>query len=489
MSEQNYQAFWNEVLNIIHEEYRQNGKEDEFKLWFNMEYVKDTFSEITVSVPSEFMWKAMVSRGYVTNVQAKILELTGQNVTLKHVPRNNFASSPSSVQVQTPQPQQSQETKVEEIQNSATFKKPVENFVPISNPSPIPQVDIHKQQSKLDDKFTFDTFVRGENAELAYKASQAVADNPGRAYNPLLIYGDSGLGKTHLMQAIGNYIYEKNNGDVKIKYLTAENFTNEFTSSIRENNVEKFKAKYRKLDVLLMDDIHFLLGKAQTQEELFHTFEELDRIKSQMVFTCDRPISELKDMATRLKTRFSKGMTVNLNPPNYETRYAILQKKLSLMGQTIPEDVIEYIAKNVQSNVRELEACLTKLLAYADLLDKPVTMEIAQKQLSDTVSQASMGAVTIDTIQKVVSEHYNISISDLKSRHRSKKVLVPRQIAIYIARELCDYSYPELGDEFGGKDHTTMLHSYEKISEQLKTDTVLNSTIQMLIRNIKGYNK
>ena len=480
MSEQNYQAFWNEVLNIIHEEYKQKGQEDEFKLWFNMEYVKDTLSEITVSVPSEFMWKSMVQRGYVEAVQTKIFEMTGQKVNIKHIPRNSFVvpSSPTSVSPKI-EPQKTVESPAEtKISATPTFVAP-KPAVP----------DIHKKQTKLEDKFTFDSFVLGENAELAYKASQAAAENPGKAYNPLLIYGDSGLGKTHLMQAIGNYIYEKNGGDVKIRYLTAENFTNEFTSSLKDNAIEKFKSKYRKLDVLLLDDIHFLQGKTQTQEELFYTFEALDAIKSQMVFTCDRPLSELKDITARLKTRFSKGMTVNLNPPNYETRCAIIQKKLEIMGKSIPDDVIDYIAKNVQNNVRELESCLVKMLAYAELLDKPVTMEIAQKELSDTITQPSMGAVTIDTIQKVVAEHYNISIGDLKSRHRSKKVLIPRQVAIYIARELCDYSYPELGNEFGGKDHTTILHSYEKIVDQLKTDTVLNSTIQMLIRNIKNYKK
>lgn len=476
MSEQNYQAFWNEVLNIIHEEYKQKGQEDEFKLWFNMEYVKDTLSEITVSVPSEFMWKAMIQRGYVEAVQTKILELTGQNVNINHIPKNSFPVSTAQ------KPAEPSETKIPDPVFTPAPKIEVKQ-------NPIPQVDIHKQQTKLDSRFTFDTFVLGDNAELAYKASQAVADNPGKTYNPLLIYGDSGLGKTHLMQAIGNYIYDKNNGDVKIQYLTAENFTNDFVSSFRDNSIEKFKAKYRKLDVLLLDDIHNLEKKTGTQEELFFTFEALDSIKSQMVFTCDRPISELKDLTDRLKTRLTKSMIVNLNPPNYETRYAIIQKKLQLMGKTIEDDVIEYIAQNVQNNVRELEASLTRLLAYADLLDKPVTMEIAQKQLSDTVSQASMGAVTIDTIQKVVAEHYNISIGDLKSRHRGKKVLIPRQIAIYIARELCEYSYPELGNEFGGKDHTTILHSYEKIVEQLKTDSILNSTIQMLIRNIKNYKK
>ena len=466
MSEQNYQAFWNEVLNIIHEEYKQKGQEDEFKLWFNMEYVKDTLSEITVSVPSEFMWNSMVQRGYVKSIQEKIKEMTGQDVSIFHIAKNSFTVSKDPVLSQIKE-ETKQNTSTQNTQNSISYKK-------------------HPQ---LDENFTFDTFVPGENSDFAYKVAHAAAENPGGLYSPLLIYGGVGLGKTHLMQSIGNYLYEKKQGKIKISYVSSENFTNEFFNSIHDKTTEKFKSKYRNLDVLLIDDIHFLIGKEGTQEELFHTFEALHQNKAQIVFTCDRPVTELKGMYERLTSRIKSGTSVDLLPPNYETRLAILQSELKLMNKEIEPDVVEYIAKNVQTNVREMKACLITMLSYAELMKKPLTIEIAEKQLRNTVSQISDSSITIDTIQRVVADHYNISISDMKSRKRPKKVVIPRQIAIYIARELCDYSYPELGNEFGGKDHTTIMHSYEKVVDQLKTDSVLDSTIQMLIRNIKEYKR
>lgn len=466
MSEQNYQAFWNEVLNIIHEEYKQKGQEDEFKLWFNMEYVKDTLSEITVAVPSEFMWNSMVQKGYIKSVQDKIKEMTGQNVSINHIAKNSF-SVPSDPVLTQRQDESSDKTI---SQNTSSFVE-------------------YKKHPQLDELFTFDTFIPGENSDFAYKVAQAAAENPGGLYSPLLIYGGVGLGKTHLMQSIGNYLYNKKQGKIKICYVTSENFTNEFLKSINDKTTEKFKTKYRNLDVLLIDDIHFLIGKDQTQEELFHTFEALHQNKAQIVFTCDRPVTELKGMFDRLASRIKSGTSVDLLPPNYETRLVILQNELIIMKKKISQDVVEYIAKNVQTNVREMKACLITMLNYAELMKKDLTIEIAEKQLRNTVSQISDSSITIDTIQKVVADHYNISISDMKSRKRPKKVVIPRQIAIYIARELCDYSYPELGNEFGGKDHTTIMHSYEKVVDQLKTDSVLDSTIQMLIRNIKEYKR
>ncbi len=474
MNEQNYQAFWNEAMNLLREEYRQNGNEDQFTLWFKMEYIKDTLTEITVSVPSKFMWDSMVSRGSVKAVQDKIEELTGQTVSITYITKNSFVTP--SVPREIPEEKESYHSD----ENSSSDKENYDN--------PVKPLKKHPQ---LKEEFTFDTFVPGENSDFAYKASYAAAQNPGSKFNPLLIYGGVGLGKTHLMQSIGNYIYNKNKGNIKICYITAEDFTNEFTNSLGDNVMGKFKDKYRKLDVLLIDDIHFLIGKEMTQEELFHTFEALHQKNAQMVFTCDRPITELKGIEDRLRSRFSSGMSIDLQPPNFETRKAILQKEIQLMNKNedIPSEVVDYIAKNVQSNVRELKSCLTTMLNYADLMGKPLTIEIAQKELRNTISQASEGSITIDTIQKVVADHYNLSIADLKSRKRTKKIVVPRQIAIYIARELCDYSYPDLGNEFGGKDHTTILHSYEKIVDQLKTDSVLDSTIQMLVRKIKDFKK
>lgn len=475
MSEQNYRVFFDEALRQIQEDFKNKNKIDEFKLWFKMEYVEDTLSEITVSVPSKFMWQQMVTRQYESMMQEKIQELTGQKISFKPVYPEKTSSS-------TTEREQPREANPREIPQPVT-EKPVQS---------VSVEDIKKnikKHSQLNEDYTFDTFVAGENSDFAYNVCKAVAENPGKKYNPMLIYGGVGLGKTHLMESIGNYIYSASNGISKICYVTAENFTNEFISSINNKTMEKFKKKYRELDILLLDDIHFLQNKEGIQEELFHTFEALYNKKSQMVFTCDRPISELKNIEDRLRTRFSRGMCIDLLPPNYETRKAILQKKLDILGKSIPSDVIDYIAKNVQTNVRDLEGCLTKMIGYTELMDKTLTIDIAQKELRDTFSQPANGLITIEIIQKVVCDHYNISLSDIKSKKRNKKYIVPRHIAIYIARNLLDYSYPELGNEFGGRDHTSIMHGYEKTAEQLKVDSALDTTIQMLIREIKDFKK
>ena len=485
MSEQFYKAFWDEALNQLHEEYRNNNKEDEFQIWFKMEYAEESLNEIKVSVPSDFMWTQMVRLGYKDQVQEKISELTGQNITISYVVKPKAPSQSKPVYTEETVSQEIKNTSNEtETKQSSSYKEEAktestEAFVQKTT----------KTHPQLRSDYTFESFVPGDHTIFAYNASMAAAQNPGKAYNPILIYGGVGLGKTHLMQSIGNYIYNESGDSKKICYVSAENFTNEFVTSVREKSADKFKAKYRKLDVLLLDDIHFLQEKEATQEELFHTFEALYQNKAQMVFTCDRPITELKGIEERLKTRFSRGMSIDLQPPDYETRRAILQKKLILMGKTMPPEVLDFIAKNVQTNVRDLESCLNKMIAYAELMNKTLTLEIAQNQLRDTFSQPASGTITIDTIQKVVADHYNISLSDIKSKHKSKKIVVPRQIAIYIARNLTEYSFPELGNEFGGRDHTTIMHSYEKIEEQLKVDSSLDTTIQMLIREIKDYRK
>lgn len=487
MSKQNYRTFWDEALKIIHEEYKSKNLEDEFKIWFNMTYIEDSGTEITVEVPSEFMWKSMIDRGYVTDIQNKLYELLGLNISINHQIKSKIA--PSSLSSTKKEEQEVAPTGKKNSRDSKkTIKRPqpelgyTEDFT-----ESIPTVQ--KKHPQLREEYVFSTFVPGENSTFAYSASLAVARNPGCSYNPVLIYGGVGLGKTHLMQSIGNYIYAEKGDSVKICYVSAENFTNEFTSSIRDGTIEKFKSKYRKLDVLLLDDIHFLQDKEATQEELFHTFEALYNNKSQMVFTCDRPLTELKGIEDRLKTRFSRGMSIDLQPPNYETRRAIVQKKLTLSGKTIPEELVDYIAKNVQTNVRDLESCITTLTAYSDLTKKDLTIQIAQELLRDTFSQPSNGSISIETIQRVVADHYNISLSDIKSKKKSNKFVIPRQIAIYIARELTECSFPDLGNEFGGRDHTTAMHSYRKIEDAIKIDSSLSTTIQMLEREIKDYKK
>lgn len=478
MREQNYLAFWNEALNQIHEEYKSKGMESEFKLWFNMEYVEDTIEQITVSVPSDFMWISMVNKGYIRAVESKIAELCGQSVFISYIVKKRESASisqsvPKTDTIKTNSPLQ---------ENISVSSVSIIQSVPENS---VPEVKIHPQ---LSEDYTFERFVKGENSEFAYSVSLAAAKNPGKMYNPLLIYGGVGLGKTHLMQSIGNFIYTnppEGKEHLKICYISAENFLNEFTFSIREGTSEKFKNRYRKLDVLLLDDIHFLQDKIQTQEELFYTFEELYRIHAQIVFTCDRPLSQLNGIEDRLKSRFSMGTTADLQIPSYETRRAILLKKLDEKQKNVPDDVIDFIARNVQSNVRELKACLEKMIAYAELLQKSLTIDIAKKLLSDSIQSYSDGSLSIDSIQKVVSSHYNISISDIKGIKRNKKISYPRHIAIYLSRILTQNSFNDIASEFGGKDHSTIMHSYNLIDSQLKTDENLNSTIELLIREIK----
>ena len=285
-------------------------------------------------------------------------------------------------------------------------------------------------------------FVKGDNNSFAYNASLAVSKNPGKAYNPMLIYGGVGLGKTHLMESIGNMIYQNTNNN--IIYVTAENFTNEFVQSIGPN-INKFKNKYRSADVLLLDDIHFLMGKKETQEELFNTFEALYNSNKQLVFTCDRPVTELKDMNERLVSRFGRGLSVDLQAPQYETRLAILQKKAETEKINVKLEVIELIAKNVCSNVRDLEAALTKLKAFAELMEEEITLEKAQHLLRDTFSSPKQGNISIEIIQKVVADKYGLSVSDLKCKKRNKNIAIPRQIVMYLCRELTDIPLKTIG--------------------------------------------
>ena len=474
MSSQNYKDFFEEAIKQIREEMNANNQSDEFTLWFNMDYVEDTLSQITVSVSSEFMWIQMNSKKYVQRLEDKINELTGQQISITHIVKNKQTVS---VPKKEPLPEPETKTTINEPEIVHQVEKksgPTENS--------------HKKHPQLNENFTFETFVPGENSIYAYNASISAAKNPGKAYNPILIYGGVGLGKTHLMQALGNFIYS-NNEKSKIAYTSAENFTNEFTASLKNQTIDNFKKKYRSLDVLLLDDIQFLEGKEGTQEELFHTFNSIYDKNGQIVFTSDRPIKELKGFTERISSRFSRGLNVDLQPPNYENRLAIIQKKLELLHKSIPQDVIEYIAKNCQTNVRDIESCITKSIGFAELVGKPLTVEIAQNQLRDTINDPYSGTITIENIQKVVAEHYNVSVSDLKSKKKDRKFVIPRQISIFICCSLTEYSTTEIGNEFGGRDHTTIMHARDKVESLLKTDSSMNSTVNLLIRATKDFRK
>ena len=474
MSSQNYKDFFEEAIKQIREEMNANNQSDEFTLWFNMDYVEDTLSQITVSVSSEFMWIQMNSKKYVQRLEDKINELTGQQISITHIVKNK-----QTVSVPKKEP-------LPELETKPTTTEP--EIVHQVEKKSEPTENSHKKHPQLNENFTFETFVPGENSIYAYNASISAAKNPGKAYNPILIYGGVGLGKTHLMQALGNFI-DSNNEKSKIAYTSAENFTNEFTASLKNQTIDNFKKKYRSLDVLLLDDIQFLEGKEGTQEELFHTFNSIYDKNGQIVFTSDRPIKELKGFTERISSRFSRGLNVDLQPPNYENRLAIIQKKLELLHKSIPQDVIEYIAKNCQTNVRDIESCITKSIGFAELVGKPLTVEIAQNQLRDTINDPYSGTITIENIQKVVAEHYNVSVSDLKSKKKDRKFVIPRQISIFICCSLTEYSTTEIGNEFGGRDHTTIMHARDKVESLLKTDSSMNSTVNLLIRATKDFRK
>ncbi len=491
MSENNYKVFWDEALKQIKQELTTSGQKDEFVFWYDIEYVEDTLNTITASVQSDFMWLQMKSRNVISTIENKISELCGKSVTITYIVKKRNSQTVTVTENSSIVTDTIQSEPVKTINKAETA--PVQNSVSISVPTsaPITQKEIRKHP-QMNENFTFGNFVKGENSVYPYSVALAAAKAPGENYNPLILYGGVGLGKTHLMQAIGNYIYNNppaDNPDINICFISAENFTNEFTYNIRQNTPEKFKSKFRKYDVLLIDDIHFLLGKDDTQEELFHTFEALTQRKSQIVFTCDRPLSELKGFHERLLSRCKSGGIANLQPPSFETRKAILQKKMESKNFSISDEVLDLIANNVHSSVRDLEGCLKTLNGYAEITRQPITVELAKKALSDMFTADAPTMVTIDTIQKVISNYFEITLADLKGKKKNSNVVNARQIAVYLSRNLTEYSLQDIGKEFGGRDHTTVMHSIGKIEGLLKTDPMFNSTIETLIKEIKEYKK
>ncbi|MDA8425760.1 MAG: chromosomal replication initiator protein DnaA [Treponema sp.] len=465
MSSWNYSVFWNEAMNQAKAELG----EHEFAMWFNIEYDSSTESSIVVRVPSSF-YRDQLIRQYQKFLETKLYELTGKALALDFiVVKPSLSDSKNGDQPQFIADETARSPKREAKHSE--------------------REEVKKDRGRhhqLRQDYTFENFVIGDNNGFAANAALAISKNPGTSYNPFLIYGGVGLGKTHLMQSIGNRVWVESS-KMKIICITAEEFTNEFIQSIHDKTTQNFKNKYRYVDVLLIDDIHFLQNKLGSQEELFHTFNALYDGNKQMVFTCDRPVSELKNLSDRLRSRFERGLNVDLQPPNFETRCAILKKKIEAGPITVPDDVIEIIAKNISTNVRDLEAALTKLVAYSELVHKNITLEVAQNQLKDVFSQSKHGNVTIDNILRVVADHYKLSYNDLKGKKRTKNIAFPRQIAMFIAREITEYSTTELGFEFGGRDHTTVMHACQKIDERLKLDPNLESSIQLLIRTIKEY--
>lgn len=320
----------------------------------------------------------------------------------------------------------------------------------------------NEAQPALNPKYTFDSFVIGTNNRLAHAAALAVADAPSDAYNPLFIYGGVGLGKTHLLHAIGHHVLQTNN-DYKVVYVSSETFTNELINSIKDDQTVEFRNKYRRVDVLLIDDIQFLAGKERTQEEFFHTFNALHESDKQIIISSDRTPKEIPTLEDRLRSRFEWGLIADIQKPDLETREAILRKKAQMENMELPDEVILFIASNIKSNIRELEGALLRVVAYGNLNQQEINMELAKEALKEILSGNQTKNITIPNIQKVVARFYNLKVEDFKSRRRTRNVAFPRQIAMYLSRELTEASLPSIGQEFGGRDHTTVIHACDKI--------------------------
>ncbi|GMB09758.1 chromosomal replication initiator protein DnaA [Thermolongibacillus altinsuensis] len=407
---------------------------------------------LIITVPNEFTKDWLESR-YTTLIEQTLYDITGEELKIKFtIPQNQI-------------------TEEFDVKPAIKTKKSDDD-----------QTDF--PQSMLNPKYTFDTFVIGSGNRFAHAASLAVAEAPAKAYNPLFIYGGVGLGKTHLMHAIGHYVLE-HNPSAKVVYLSSEKFTNEFINAIRDNRADDFRNKYRNVDVLLIDDIQFLAGKEQTQEEFFHTFNTLHEESKQIVISSDRPPKEIPTLEDRLRSRFEWGLITDITPPDLETRIAILRKKAKAEGFDIPNEVMLYIANQIDSNIRELEGALIRVVAYSSLINKEINADLAAEALKDIIPSSKPKVITIQDIQRVVGQHFNVKLEDFKAKKRTKSVAFPRQIAMYLSRELTDCSLPKIGEEFGGRDHTTVIHAHEKISKLLQTDVQLQKQIKEIQEKLK----
>ncbi|MDP4552972.1 chromosomal replication initiator protein DnaA [Alkalihalobacillus macyae] len=409
---------------------------------------------IIITAPNEFARDWLESR-YSSLITETLLELTGSELRAKFI---------------IPQNQSDTDLDLEQSMK----KKPKANPAQEEHP-----------QSVLNSKYTFDTFVIGSGNRFAHAASLAVAEAPAKAYNPLFIYGGVGLGKTHLMHAIGHYVIE-HNPNAKVVYLSSEKFTNEFINSIRDNKTVNFRNKYRNVDVLLIDDIQFLAGKEQTQEEFFHTFNALHEESKQIVISSDRPPKEIPTLEDRLRSRFEWGLITDITPPDLETRIAILRKKAKAEGLDIPNEVMLYIANQIDTNIRELEGALIRVVAYSSLINQDMNADLAAEALKNIIPSSKPRVITIHDIQTVIGDHYSVKLEDFAAKKRTKSVAFPRQIAMYLSRELTDFSLPKIGEEFGGRDHTTVIHAHEKISRLVDSDTELQKKVHDIVEQLKN---
>ena len=453
----NVDILWSNFLSQIKEEMTSLS----YNTWFSeTELYKLDNGKAYIIVPMPIHKKHLMDN-FSTLIVDKITSITGSNYELELLLKE---------EIDKIIPKKEESTVVVEEKNSVSLKP----------------------QSNLKNKYTFDNFIVGNSNKFAHAAALSVAENPGNMYNPLFIYGNSGLGKTHLMHAIGNYIIENSNKTVL--YVTSDNFIQDFISMSKKdehgsnfNYVDFFKNKYRNIDVLIIDDIQFLGGATQTQQEFFHTFNNLYNDSKQIIVSSDRSPGDLKQLEERLRTRFSWGLTVNIYPPDFELRKEILKKKIVAgnFEKEIPDDVIEYIASNIGTDVRQLEGSITRLIAYSAMMGgSEITLDLAIEALKDFISKGISEKNDVHRIQKIVSEYFQISVEDIRSKKRSSNISFPRQIAMYLCRVMTSESFPKIGIEFGGKDHSTVMHSVEKIETEIKQNKDLANIIEKLKKDI-----
>ena len=438
---------WNEILEYLRNEF--SISEVSFTAWLEpMEVINFHDETVFIKVPENSIGIQYIKKKYYQPLKVSIGEILGEIYEIKFV---------------------------------------ISEASEITPPAPAAASPSVFERANLNPKYTFSSFVVGENSDYAHAASLAVAESPAEIYNPLYIYGGVGLGKTHLMQSIAHYILSYN-PEMSVLYVTSETFTNEIIDAIRNDNsssIADFREKYRNIDVLLIDDIQFIGGKTSTQNEFFHTFNTLYENSKQIVISSDKPPKEIDNLEERLCSRFLWGLTVDIQSPSYETRVAILKKKIeqSPNNINIPDEVIKYIASNVSTNIRELEGALTKVVAYAKLSSSEITLPFAENVLKDILSDSS-NSITLDHIIKIVAEYFFVSVSDILSSKRSKDIVYPRQVVMYLCRTLTDVSYGVIGKSLGKRDHTTVLHGYEKIQNLIETDPKVKKDIEELKKKI-----
>ncbi len=440
---------WNDILKLMKEDF--DIADVSFKTWILPLKVHSVENDVvTIIVPEEQTGLKYIEKKYTTPFKVTISEVLNHEFDVRFISTNDVS-------------------KYSDLTRNSMDK-----------------AETDYSSSGINPKLTFDTFVVGENNNFAHAASLAVAESPGEIYNPLFLYGGVGLGKTHLMQAIANFIMQ-NNPSLKVQYVTSEVFTNELIESIRtEKNTsnKSFREKYRNVDVLLIDDIQFIIGKESTQDEFFHTFNTLREAKKQIIISSDRPPKNFETLEERLRSRFEWGVLADISPPNYETRMAILHKKEELESYNVDNEILDYIATNVKSNIRELEGSLNKLVAYSKLTHREINLKIAEEVLKDIISPNAHREVTPDLIIQTVADHFGITTADISSQRRSNEIAYPRQIAMYLCRFMTDVPYETIGSYMGKRDHSTVKYGVDKISKDIKTDASLANTIEVIKKKI-----